>query len=433
MAWPTPVSVREHRGFLGLAGYYRKFVRHFSIIAKPLTNHLKKDQLFLWTAAHAEAFSVLKQALCSAPVLALPDFSIPFPIETDASGVGIRAVLQQNGHPLTFLSKALSPRNQGLSVYEKEYLAILLAVDQWRHYLLQAEFFIHTDHRSLIHLNEQCLHAAWQRKVFAMLLGLQYRIIYKKGAENGADDALSRRPHTHQLLAISSVAHAWLDEVVLSYQSDPAALELLAQLVAAPDSRPPYSLVNGVIRHKNRIWLGSNKAMQQQILSTLHSSPVDGHSGAPATYIKIKQLFFWHGMKTDVWDFVQSCSICLRAKPGRSRYPGLLQPLPVPSASWEVISMDFIEGLPQSGLYNSILVVVDKFSKFSHFIPLRHPFTAATVAQVFMDSINRLHGLPNTIISDRDHIFTSNLWQSLFKAAGSELRLSSAYHPQTDG
>jgi hypothetical protein len=126
---------------LGLAGYYQKFVRNFSIIAKPLTDLLKKDQLFIWTSNHETAFSVQKQALCTAPVLVLPDFSLPFHIETDASGSEIGIVLQQNGHPLAFISKALSPRNQGLSVYEKEYLAILLAVEQWRHYLLQGEYY----------------------------------------------------------------------------------------------------------------------------------------------------------------------------------------------------------------------------------------------------------------------------------------------------
>jgi hypothetical protein len=115
------------------------------------------------------------------------------------------------------------------------------------------------------------------------------------------------------------------------------------------------------------------------------------------------------------------------------RYPGLLQPLPIPASAFEVITMDFIEGLPTSGSYNALWVVVDKFSKFSHFIPLKHPFTAATVAKLFMDQIYRLHGLPKVIISDRDRIFTSKLWQLLFKSAGSELRFSSSYHPQTDG
>ena len=178
------------------------------------------------------------------------------------------------------------------------------------------------------------------------MLGLQYKILYKKGSKNGAVDALSRRVPTTQSYAISSVSNTWLDEVVRGYYSDQTAMALLAQLAASPDSRPPFSLVQGVIRYKNRLWLGSNKPMQLKIMIVLHSSPLGGHSGAPATYGKIKALFFWPGMKSDIWAYVQSCAVCLQAKPDRSRYPGLLQPLPVPSASWEVISMDFIEGLP---------------------------------------------------------------------------------------
>jgi hypothetical protein len=130
--WPTPTNVRELRGFLGLAGYYRKFVKHFGIICKPLTDLLKKHTVFVWTAVHEESFTALKQALCHEPVLALPNFAKPFSIETDASGLGVGAVLMQEGHPLAFISKALGTKSQGLSTYEKEYLAILLAIQQWR-------------------------------------------------------------------------------------------------------------------------------------------------------------------------------------------------------------------------------------------------------------------------------------------------------------
>lgn len=130
--------------------------------------------------------------------------------------------------------------------------------------------------------------------------------------------------------------------------------------------------------------------------------------------------------------FVQSRSVCQQAKPDRARYPGLLQPLPVPDSAWQMVSLDFVEGLPRSGAYNSILVVVDKYSKFAHFVPLKHPFTALIVARAYLDNIYRLHGLPASLISDRDRVFTSRLWK-LFSLAGVTLRMSSSYHPQTDG
>lgn len=113
------------------------------------------------------------------------------------------------------------------------------------------------------------------------------------------------------------------------YKADSAALTLLAQLALNPDSRPPYSLLNGVIRYKSQIWLGSNTTLQHKVMEALHASPVGGHSGAPATYIKIKQIFFWKVMKRDIWNFVQSCAICLQSKPDRAKYPGLLRPLPI--------------------------------------------------------------------------------------------------------
>jgi hypothetical protein len=170
-AWPTP-SVKELRSFLGLAGYYRKFVRNFGIISQPLTALLKKHALFVWTQDQVDSFSALKDALCHSLVLALPDFSKTFCIETDANGCGVGAVLLQEGNPLAFFSRALGPKSQGLSTYEKEYMAILLAVQQWRQYLQHVEFIIYTDQKSLAQLNDQRIPTPWQQKVFTKLLGL---------------------------------------------------------------------------------------------------------------------------------------------------------------------------------------------------------------------------------------------------------------------
>ena len=432
--WPVPKDLKQLRSFLGLAGYYRKFVRHFAILTRPLTDLLKKGVYFVWTANHDTAFSALKQALMTAPVLALPDFSKPFSIQTDASELGVGAVLLQEGHPLAFVSKALGPRTRGLSTYKKEYLAVLVAVEQWRAYLQHGEFLIYTDQRSLSHLTDQRLHTPWQLKLYTKLVGLQYKIVYKPGASNQAADALSRHPAPPlQLQALSSSTPTWLSDVVSGYDSDPGSLKLIQQRTLSPDSHPPYTLTDGVLRHRDRIWLGSNSNLQHCIMVAMHSSAVGGHSGFPVTFSRIKKLFAWRGMKSDVKNFVASCSVCAHAEPDRARYPGLLSPLPVPTESWQVISMDFIEGLPRSGAANCLMVVVDKFSKFAHFIPLSHPFTAQHVAQVFLDNIYRLHGLPTHIISDRDRIFTSLFWRDLFRLANTTLSMSSAYHPQTDG
>jgi hypothetical protein len=183
--WPRPTSVKDVRSFLGMAGYYRKFVRGFSIISRPLSNLLRKDTIFAWTDETEESFRTLKLTLAQAPVLALLDFSKSFTIETDASGKGIGAVLQKEGHPIAYISKALGPKNMCLSTYEKECLAILFAVDRWHPYLQHQEFIIKTYQKSLTQLDDQRLSTPWQQKALTKLLGLQYRICYKRGQKIG--------------------------------------------------------------------------------------------------------------------------------------------------------------------------------------------------------------------------------------------------------
>ena len=179
-----------------MAGYYRRFVPNFGLISKPLTSLLKKGVLFLWTSVTESSFQALKQALITAPVLALPDFSQTFVVETDASAKEIGAVLQQQGHPVAYASKALGKKAQCLSTYEKECLAILMTVDQWCHYLQTAPFIILTDQQSLTHLDDQWLSTPWQHKALTKLMGLTYKIIYKKGCDNKVADALSRAQHS---------------------------------------------------------------------------------------------------------------------------------------------------------------------------------------------------------------------------------------------
>jgi hypothetical protein len=208
--WPQPTTVTEFRGFLGLTGYYRKFVRNYGIIARPLTNLLKKKKEFVWDTTAMAAFESLKQAMTTTPVLQLPDYTKQFVVETDACDTGIGAVLMQDDHPLAFLSKPLSVQHQQLSIYEKEFLALLMAVDRWRPYLQRDEFIIRTDHHSLCFLEDQTLQSPLQRKAMARLMGLQFKIKFKKGVENNAADSLSHVGHLLAIQTCSAAQPAWL-------------------------------------------------------------------------------------------------------------------------------------------------------------------------------------------------------------------------------
>jgi hypothetical protein len=169
------------------------------------------------------------------------------------------------------------------------------------------------------------------------------------------------------------------------------------------------------------------------VLSELHVTPIAGHSKFTKTYDRVKRSFFWDDMKQDIRNFVAKCDVCQCNKGEIVKYPGTLQPLPIPPAIWKDISMDFITGLPKLGNKSVIMVVVDRFSKYTHFCTLQHPFTASTMDQIFMDQVFKLHGMPHSIVYDRDSTFTSNFWQELFKLQGTQLHLSTTYHPQTDG
>lgn len=430
--WPVPKSVMDVRAFLGLTGYYRKFVRNYGSIARPLTQLLKKNQ-FVWSDEAQMAFEALKQAMLCTPVLALPNFSETFVVETDACDIGIGAVLMQKEKPIAFLSKALGETHKGKSIYEKEFLALIMAVEKWRAYLQRQEFVIHTDHKSLTFLTEQNLHSELQWKAMTRLMGLQFKVVYRKGKENVAADALSRVGHLFAIQAVSSVQPLWLQEVLNSYATDGEAQIKLAQLAVSSPDDMGYCLEKGLIRQHGKIWVGHNSALQTKIIASLHSSPVDGHSGQKATYQRVHNLFVWKGLKQDVASFVAQCAICQQAKHSNTHPAGLLQPLPIPEGAWRDISLDFIEGLPKVEGYSVILVVVDRFTKYAHFMPLKHPYTALSVAKVLYDNVFKLHGLPQSMVSDRDKVFTSSLWRELFKVEGVSLLCSTAYHPQMDG
>ena len=172
--------------------------------------------------------------------------------------------------------------------------------------------------------------------------------------------------------------------------------------------------------------------MRDTLLRAFHDLPIAGHSGYFKTY-KLVQERTWKVLKTDVLQYVRECSVCQQNKQEHTYPAGLLQPLPIPDKKWECLSMDFITGLPKAQGKDCIYVVVDRLTKYAHFFPITTTFTASQTAELFFREVFRLHGLPQTIVSDRDSRFMSNFWQELFRLCGTELTPSTSYHPQTDG
>lgn len=244
--------------------------------------------------------------MTSAPVLRMPNFEIPFVIETDACGVGIGAVLMQENHPIAYLSKALSPQNLGLSVYEKELLAVVMAVTKWRHYLVGHHFIIKTDHQALKYLLEQRLTLPLQHKWLTKLLGLDYEIQYKKGSKNGVVDSLSRRKMEETVEmegknsfigAISSIQPIWIQELMDSYNGDHLAQDIMPQLLLDPQSNPEYSLDKGLLKHHHKLYVGAANGTRLKVIQALHSSAVGGQLGQRVCLHKVKSLFYWPNMK----------------------------------------------------------------------------------------------------------------------------------------
>lgn len=429
--WPIPTNLKELRGFLGLTGYYRRFIKDYGSVAGPMTDLLKKNA-FQWNDKAQEAFEKLKKKLTNPLVLVMPNFSATFVLECDASGEGIGAVLMQEGRPIAYLSQKLKGRVKDFSTYEKEMLAVLLAIKKWNQYLWGREFIIKTDHQALKYMLEQKVCTEAQHKWISKLQGYHYKVEYKKGKENVAADSLSRRSEAI-CNVVTLVQPDWIHQFQEEMKQSQYYQEQLKKWEQGTLDPSKYYLRGRLLYYKKRLLLDPRSQFVHTMLQEHHSSLQAGHSGVAKTLHRLKKSCYWKGMKTAVKEFIRSCEVCQRNKHENLSPAGLLQPLPIPKQIWEDLSMDFIEGLPPSHHKTTIMVVVDKLTKYIHLFALCHPYTAAMVAHIFIDGVFKLHGMPRSIVCDRDPIFTSQFWHVFFKAQGTQLKHSTAYHPQTDG
>ncbi|GJU50585.1 putative reverse transcriptase domain-containing protein [Tanacetum coccineum] len=337
--WKTLESSTEIRSFLGLAGYYRRFIENFSKIAKPLTLLTQKNKTYVWGDKQDEAFQILKEKLCNAPVLAFPDGPDDFVVYCDASKQGFGCVLMQRGK---------------------------------------------------------------------------------------VADALSRKERLkpRRVRAMSITIHSGLKTKILEAQSE-----------ASKDLKAPTEWLRGLETHFeqrddgeiyffDRIWIPSVGGVRKLIMDEAHTSRYSVHPGADKMYYDLRDLYWWPGMKRDIAEYVSRCLTCSKIKAEHQKPSGFLQQPEIPEWKWEKITMDFVTKLPKSSSgHDTIWVIVDRLTKSAHFLPIREDYKTEKLAKIYTNEIVARHGVPVSIISDRDGRFTSHLWQAFQEALVTNTRL----------
>jgi hypothetical protein len=334
----------------------------------------------------------------------------------------------QDGKPVAYFSEKLHGPILNYSTYDKELYALVRSLETWRHYLWPKEFVIHSDHESLKYLRSQNnlnrRHAKWVE----LIESFPYVIKHKKGKDNVIADALSRR---YTLLSQLDCRLFGLESIKEQYALDPDFKDVLLNCREGRTWNK-FVINDGLLFRANRLCIPVG-SVRHLLLHEAHGGGLMGHFGAKKTEDVLASHFFWPKMRRDIERFVARCTTCQKAK-SRLNPHGLYMPLPVPSIPWTDISMDFVLGLPRTKRgRDSIFVVVDHFSKMAHFIPCHKSDDAVHIADLFFKEIVRLHGMPSTIVSDRDAKFLSHFWRTLWNKLGTKLLFSTTCHPQTDG
>lgn len=494
--WSTPKNVKSVRSFIGFANFYRIFLPEFSDIAEPLTRLTKKDVPFYWDDTCEEAFDKIKDLLITAPILSHFHPERETTVETDSSGFAVGGVLSQRDdrdglmRPVAYFSKKHSPAEANYAIHDKELLAIVRCLEQWEPELRAVERFkVLTDHKNLRYFYSERRLTERQVRWSEFLSRFQFTLEWRPGRKGGLPDALSRRdqdmptdysderlkgrimrvfqndhlrrvpistlstnPEGSRELNFEREIRLFedkdLQQLWHTARQEDRPYQELTKLIANGEKTLPTNLQKekavsisecsldnrGLLCFRERVWIPDSEPLRTKIIQETHDSHITGHPGRDLTYSVLSRRFFWPGAASAVRRFVRNCEVCGRNTIWRDTKKGLLKPLPIPQRIWSEVTIDFITDLPPSGrdAATNCMVVTDRLTKGVELEGL-DDISSEAVAKRLFERHYPVHGIPTAITSDRGPQFVSDMWKHFCRLLRIEQRLSTAYHPQTDG
>jgi hypothetical protein len=460
--WKPPRTLRELRGFLGFANFYRRFIKDFSKIARPLNDLTRKNVKFEWGTPQQAAFDQLRTAFISAPILTLWEQGRPTRVEVDASGYATGGVLMQKldddlWHPVAFRSASMQPAERNYEIYDREMLAIVEALVDWRHHLEGAEeaFEIVTDHSNLEFWRTAQDLSRRQARWALWLSRFNFVLVHRPGKANTQADALSRmeehrildkddnqqqvvlKPAHFAKIAAAVLVNPLEERIREASGREAEVLEGISELKKNGLQKLANGLAeweedNGLVYHRGKVYVPPDEQLRADIVRQCHDDATAGHPGLHGTLDLVDTHYWWPKMRSFVEKFVEGCDVCARKK--LQRHPrAVTEPLAVPQGLWEEVGVDLITQLPESNGYDAILVATDLYGKQIHAIPCTSDINAEGVVDLFYREIFRLHGLPLRMVSDRGPQFAAQLTRLLLERLGIKSNLTSGYHPQANG
>ena len=459
--FPPPKTKKQLQTFLGLAGFYRRFIPEFSTVAAPLYDLLQAKAYWKWEDPEDKAFNLLKDSLRKEPiVLALPDSETEFELYTDASDVGLGAVLSQRGRVVEYASRRLNQAERNYSVTERELLAIVWAIEKWRKYLFGKRFLLNTDHRPLTFLHTVKEPRGRIARWISRIQEYDFRIRYTRGKDNTVADCLSRsyswtRPLDHETLpqGMNPVSALTFYEDLQSLSERQLEDDELCSIMEALRDRRKLEPRGGCQRRLcqlgKQLSLSAEGVLmrtfklrgnlvrvplipaseRQELLERFHSS---AHLGVNKTYDLLRINAYWPGMEADVQKFVSSYGRCQLAKPARNLNRAPLKPI-FTSSPMEMWAMDIMGPLAYtSSGKRYILVATDLFSRWVETMPLADQ-SAKSVAKAFLECVILRHGVPQTLLTDQGTNFESHLMKEICDLLNIRKVRTSTFHPRTDG